>query len=110
MVSYFFSKLLGELVHARDAAGFQDLLLGRAGPREGDVLANGAVEQEGVLQHHAQLRAVGIQAHGGEIDAIHQDRAAGGRMEGGDQADDGRFAGARRTHQRGHGARLRVES
>ena len=70
-MSYFFSKRLGELVHARDAARLQDLLLGRARPRERDVLADRAVEQERVLQHHAELRAVRVQPHRGEIHAVH---------------------------------------
>ena len=65
-------EILGELVDARDAAGFQDLLFGGAGAREGDVFADGAVEQEGVLQDDAELGAVGVQADGGEVDAVHQ--------------------------------------
>ena len=73
MVSYLLFELLGELVHARDAAGFQDLLLRGVGPREGDVLLDRAVEQERVLQHHAQLRAVGIQPNRGEVHAVHRE-------------------------------------
>ena len=110
MVSYFFSKILGEFVHARDAAGFQDLFFGGVGAREGDVFSNGAVEQEGVLQDHAELRAVAIQADGGEVHAIDENLSFGGDVEGGNQADDGGFAGARRSHQRGDGAGLGSEA
>ena len=56
----------------------EDLLLGGAGPGERDVLADGAVEQEGVLKHHPELRAIGLEPHGGEIDAVHQDLPRGG--------------------------------
>ena len=72
-----FSKRFGELVHARDAAGLQHLLLGRVGPREGDVLADRAVEQERLLQHHAELRAVGVEAHGREVDAVDEHATPG---------------------------------
>ncbi len=103
-------EILGEFVHARDAAGFENLFLGRAGAREGDVFFDGAVEQERVLQHHAQLRAVAVQAHCREVHAIDEDSSFGGDVESRDQADDGGFAGARGAHQRGDGARLRVET
>ena len=72
MVSYLFVELLGEFVHARDAAGVQDLFFRGVRPRERDVLANRAVEQKRVLQNHAELRAIGIQPHGGQIDAVDQ--------------------------------------
>ena len=104
MVSYPSAKLLGELIHARDAAGAQNLCFGRIGPREGDVLADRAVEQERVLQHHAKLRAVGIEPDRREIDAVDRTVPCVGRVERRDQPDDGRFAGARRPHQRRHGA------
>ena len=53
-----FGEPLSELVHAGNAAGFQDLLLGGAGAREGDVFFDGSVEQERILKHHAELRTV----------------------------------------------------
>ena len=58
MVSYPFSKFSANSSTRAMRQASQDLLLGRVGPREGDVLADGAVEQERVLQHHAELRAV----------------------------------------------------
>src|SRR4029453_13002533 len=48
-------ELLGELVHAGQAAGPQHLLLARLRPREGDVLADRAVEEERVLEDDAEL-------------------------------------------------------
>ena len=45
-----------ELVDAGGASGLQDLLLGGVRTPVGDVLPNGAGEQLGVLQHHADPR------------------------------------------------------
>ena len=65
-------ELLRELVHSRDGAGPQNLLLRRVGLGERHVLANRSVEQERILQHHAELRAVRLQPHRRQIDAIDQ--------------------------------------
>ncbi len=110
MVSYFCLEILRELVDAGDAAGFHHLFVCRAGAGEGDVFLNGAVEQESILQDHSQLRAIGAEAHGGEIDSVDGDDAAVGIMERGDQADDGRFTGAGGADQRGYGSRLGLET
>ena len=40
----------------------QNFVFGRIGPGEGHVLADRAIEQERFLQHHAELRAVGLAA------------------------------------------------
>src|ERR1039457_3590604 len=97
-------ELFGKLIDAGDAAGGEDLLFGGMGTGEADVFADGAVEQKSVLQHHAKLRTEGIQTHGGKVDGIHQDASVSGLMEGGNEADDGGFAGARRSHEGGGGA------
>ena len=49
---------------------------------------------ETVLQHHSQLGAVAIQAHGGEINAINGNFSCCWNVERGDQANNGGFAGA----------------
>ncbi len=51
-----------------------------------------AVEEKRILQHHAQLRAIRLQPHRGEIDAIDQHFAFVRLVEGGNQSDDGRLA------------------
>ena len=51
-------ELRDELVAVSDAARLADLLHRGARLRECDVLANGAIEQEIVLQHDAQVRPV----------------------------------------------------
>ena len=60
-------EALGELVDAGDATGGKKLLLGRIGPGEHDVVADRSIEEERVLQHHAQLAAIAVEPHGGEI-------------------------------------------
>ena len=52
-----FGEALGELVDAGDAAGFHELLLGGVGAGEADVFADGAVEEEGLLEDDAELLA-----------------------------------------------------
>src|ERR1035437_8396053 len=49
-------ELFGKLIDAGDAAGGLDLLFGGCGTGEGDVFADRSVEQESVLQYHAELR------------------------------------------------------
>ena len=100
-------EVLGELVDAGDAAGFEDLLFGGVGAGEGDVFADGAVEQEGVLQHHAEI-GCGSCPGGRWRDRCRRRKTCpvGGDVEGGDQADDGGFAGPGGADQRGDGAGL----
>src|SRR5208337_85448 len=69
----FLLERFREFIHTRDAAGRKDLFLGGVGPGVGDVFANGAVEQKRLLQHHAQLRAIGAEANSRKVGAIHQD-------------------------------------
>src|SRR5439155_27334535 len=59
-----------ELVAVGDAADVLDLGAGSPRPRERDVLGHGAVEQEVVLQHDAELRAVVVQLEIGEVPAV----------------------------------------
>ena len=44
---------LGEFVYAGDAAGFHQFFFGGLGVAEEDVLANGAVKEEGLLEDDA---------------------------------------------------------
>src|SRR5579859_5151137 len=71
---------------------------------EQNVLADGTVEEERILQYDAEVRAIGIEAHGGKVDAVDQDLAGERNMEGRDQSDDGGLAGAGGADQGGHGA------
>ena len=87
-------ETLGELVDAGDAAGVHELLFGGVGATEEDVFADGAVEEERLLQDDSQLLAVAAEADGCEVNAVHEDLAAGGGVEAADERDDGGFAGA----------------
>ena len=60
----FLLERFGEFVDACDAAGGEDVLFGGVGTGERDVFANRAVEEKCILQDDAELRAIGVQAHG----------------------------------------------
>ena len=64
----FLLEVFREFIDACDAARGENLFLGRVGSGERHVFANRAVEEKRFLQHHAELRAIGIQLHGGKID------------------------------------------
>jgi hypothetical protein len=55
---------------------------------ERDVLADGAVEEEVVLHHHADVRAVVAKLHVRDVLAVDEDAAALGMVERHDQADE----------------------
>jgi hypothetical protein len=54
-----------EVVHVGGPRRGEDLLLGGVVGAVGDVLADGAAEQPGVLQHHAELPAQVVAGHRG---------------------------------------------
>ncbi len=109
MVSYFLLVLLRELIHARDGAGAKNFFLSGVRLGERHILANRAVEEKRILQHHAQLRAVRLQPHRREIDAIDHHFAFVRLVESGNQSDDGRLARSRRADQRRDRARPGVK-
>ncbi len=82
-------ELLHELVAAGDARRPQHLLVRGVGPGVGDVLEHRAVEQEVVLEDHAEVGAVVAEPHLGEVVAVDQDRrprSGGGRRRRGRSA------------------------
>ena len=85
---------MNKVITARGACGGFDLGIGRIGASVADVLADGAVKQPGVLQHHgklaAQCRAVPV-AH---IDALDTQRAAVHVVEALQQLNERGLAGA----------------
>src|ERR1700743_2062592 len=62
-----FGEALREFVDAGDPAGFKELLFGGVGAREHYVLANGAVEEEFLLEDKTKLAAIAAQANRGEV-------------------------------------------
>lgn len=93
-----------EFIDAGDAAGFEDFGFGGLGAGEGDVFADGSVEEEGFLEDDAELGAVAAELDGGEVDVIDEDAPGAGDVEGGDEADGGGFAGAGGADESGDGA------
>ena len=67
---------------------------------EGDVLADGAAEQGGLLQHDADLRAQRIERHIAQVVPVDGDAAFGRIVEARQQVDDGGLAGAGGAEQR----------
>ena len=59
-----------------------------------DVVPDGAVEQPGILEHHADLAADRVAGQIGDIDAVQQDAAAVELIEVHEQLDDGGLARA----------------
>ena len=58
----------GDPVDADRCRRLAHLLVGRVGPREADVVGDGAREQERVLEHDAQLAPVAAQLHVAQVD------------------------------------------
>src|ERR1035437_7919522 len=105
----FLLEALGELVHARDLARAENLLLAGLRARERDVLANRAVEKERLLKDDAERRSLRIEAHRREIHAVDARDAARRNVEGRYEADDRRLARAGGPDEDRDGARGRVE-
>ena len=95
-----------EAVHERRPRGLEDLLLGRVRAAVGDVVADRALEQPGVLQHHARC---GRAASRGGIVATSTPsrviRPASSVVEPHHQVDQRRLAGAGRPDDRDRLAR-----
>ena len=59
----------------------------------GDVVGDGAVEEEDVLLDDAEESAVGLDVDGAEVGAVEGDAAGGGVVEAGDEVAEGGLAG-----------------
>jgi hypothetical protein len=103
-------EAVGELVYAGDPAGVHELLFGGLGAAEEDVLADGAVEEEGLLQDDAQLLTVVAEAEGGQVGVVDEDLATAGGVKAADEGDDGGLAGAGGAYEGGDGAGLGLEA
>jgi len=71
-----------------DPRRFLDLFARRVRPRERNVLGDRSVEQEVVLQHHAELPAVVAEPERREIATVDEDPARPRSVERQDQADE----------------------
>ncbi len=75
------------------------LRVGGVGPAVDDVVAHRAVQQRGVLRHHADLRAQAVLRHVRDVLAVDQDAAALEVVEAQQQVDERRLARARAADQ-----------
>src|SRR5215204_414608 len=90
-----------ELVAVRDAGRGPDLLAGRVRVREGDVVGDGAVEEEVVLQHRAELFAIVSEPDGSEVAAVNQHAPRERAVEGHHQPDERTLPRAAGADERG---------
>ena len=58
-----------------------------------DVVADRAVQERGILRHHADLAAQAFLGQPGDVDAVDQDMTGLRTVEAEQQMDEGRFAG-----------------
>ena len=86
--------------------GLDDLLLGRAGVPERDVLADRALEEPRVLEHHPDAGAELVAAHLRDVATVEADRTAVELVEPHDQVHEGGLARAGRADDRDRGAGL----
>ena len=83
-----------EVVHARRACRGLDLLVGRLFATIGDVVADGAGEQPGVLQHHPEQASQVAARHLPRVHAVDEDATLVQLVEAQQQVDEGGLAGA----------------
>ena len=95
-------QLVDELVGVDVAADLHDLAVGDALFPQNDVGADGAGEQEHILQHLAEVPAQGGDLDLADVDAVDQDLALLELVVPADQGEDGALAGAGGAHK-GHG-------
>ena len=87
-----------EVVRLRGARRPHDLRFARAGAAVGDVLADAAGEEPGVLQHHAEHAPQRPALQRADIHPVDADRAVPDVVEPQQQIDQRRLARARRTY------------
>ena len=99
-----------EVVGMRRLSGRHDLLGARTELAVADVVTDGAGEEPGVLQHHAEHAAHVIAADLARIDAVHTDPPAVDLVEAHQEVDNRRLTGSRRADDRDRLPRLRLET
>ena len=91
-------QLVDEGIHVGRGGGGDHLVPRGPGLAVRDVLADGATEQPGLLQHHAEFAAQRRPRHRGDVDPVQQDLAAVDLVETLQQVDQGGLAGAGGAH------------
>ena len=86
-------------MRVREARRALDLGLDRVGPAVGDVVADRAVQERGVLRHHGDLPPQRILRHAGDVLAVDQDAPALEVVQAQQQRGDRGLAGAARADE-----------
>ena len=97
------------MIRLRRLRRVHDRLLARVVASVGDVLADRAGEEPGVLQDHPEHAAQRAALQVPDVDAIHANGAAVDIVEPHQQVDEGRLAGAGRSDDRDHPARRNLQ-
>lgn len=87
-----------------DGGGFLDLFSSCLGDTEGDVLADGLGEEEGLLRDVAYVFAQGVEGEAADGFSVDEDGTGSGIVKAGDEANEGGFARAGRAYDGEAGA------
>ena len=97
---------MDEAVDVGGPGRLHDLLVARVRPRVGDVVADRAGKEPGVLEHHADPGPQVVPCHVGDVHAVEGDPARVQLVEAHDEVDERRLAGAGRADDGDRLARL----
>src|SRR5450755_3012184 len=100
--------MLGEVIDTSDFGGRDNVFLGGIGDTVGDVVAQGGIEQENILQDQSDIAAQRDLRDIAHIYPINSNASAGGVIEAGEQVQDSAFPTAGRAEKSHDLARLRV--
>ena len=104
-----FGQVRDQLVETDAVHGLHHLVVGRVGPRERDVVAHGAREEERLLRHDAELAAERLDGHVAQVEAVDAHAPRGRVVEARDELGDGRLPRAGRPDERHRLAGVDVE-
>ena len=99
-----FFQISDKIVALRPLGGLNNLLVGRVGPADADVLEDAPVKEEQVLRHIGYLLAQGDLGHIVDVLTTYRDGAARHIVVVDQKARDGALATSALPHQRGHAA------
>ena len=91
------AQLADEFIGLGIGRGAADLRVGRIGTAIGDIVANGTVQQGGILRDHTDAAAQTVLRHLCDVLAVDANLPAVDVIETQQQVDKRGFAGARRT-------------
>ncbi len=103
-------QLADEVVRPRQARRVHHGLDGRGRVRDGDVLAHAAVEQQVLLQYHADLPSQLRRIDQADVDTVHEDAALLGYVQALHELGERALAGARAPHDADHLAGADVQA